>query len=108
MAGQGVGFHEVARRHGDFAIIAVAAAVGKDKAIRVGVGGMAGKPMVRNVDGNAAEVIGAFVGEWADELEGYEDLHASAALRRDLFKQARAACDCRGRKMIEEARTCAA
>ena len=48
MAGQGDGFHEVARRHGDFAIIAVAAAVEKDKAIRVGVGGMAGRPMVRN------------------------------------------------------------
>ena len=39
------------------------------------------------------DAIGAFVTEWADELEGYEDLHASAALRRDLFKQARAACD---------------
>jgi len=85
-AGQGVGFHEVARRHGDFAIIAVAAAVENDKAIRVGVGGMAGRPMVRSINGNADEVIGAFVGEWAEELEGYEDLHASAALRRDLFR----------------------
>jgi len=35
---------------------------------------------------NADEAIGAFVGEWAEELEGYEDLHASAALRRDLFR----------------------
>jgi 2-furoyl-CoA dehydrogenase FAD binding subunit len=82
MAGQGVGFHEIARRHGDFAIIAVAAAVDKDKSIRVGVGGMAGKPMVRTIDGDAAQSITA----WAEELEGYEDLHASAALRRDLFK----------------------
>jgi len=85
-AGQGVGFHEVARRHGDFAIIAVAAAVESNKAIRVGVGGMAGRPMVRSINGNADEAIGAFVGEWAEELEGYEDLHASAALRRDLFR----------------------
>lgn len=82
MTGQGVGFHEIARRHGDFAIIAVAAAMDKDKAIRVGVGGMAGKPMVRTIEGDAAQSIRA----WADELEGYEDLHASAALRRDLFK----------------------
>ncbi len=52
----------MARRHGDFAIIAVAAAIGKDKAIRVGVGGMAGKPMVRRIDGNAADAIG----EWAE------------------------------------------
>jgi 2-furoyl-CoA dehydrogenase FAD binding subunit len=86
VAGQGVGFHEVARRHGDFAIIAVAAAVESNKAIRVGVGGMAGRPMVRSINGNADEAIGAFVGEWAEELEGYEDLHASAALRRDLFR----------------------
>ena len=85
-AGQGVGFHEVARRHGDFAIIAVAAAVENDKAIRVGVGGMAGRPMVRSINGNAGAAIGAFVGEWAEELEGYEDLQASAALRRDLFR----------------------
>ena len=85
-AGQGVGFHEVARRHGDFAIIAVAAAVENDKAIRVGVGGMAGRPMVRSINGNAGAAIGAFVGEWAEELEGYEDLQASATLRRDLFR----------------------
>ena len=85
-AGQGVGFHEVARRHGDFAIIAVAAAVENDKAIRVGVGGMAGRPMVRSINGNAGAAIGEFVGEWAEELEGYEDLQASAALRRDLFR----------------------
>ncbi len=87
MAGQGTGFHEVARRHGDFAIIAVAAAVETDKTIRVGVGGMAGKPMVRSIDGDAVDAISAFMAEWADELEGYEDLHASAALRRDLFRK---------------------
>ncbi|HUC49626.1 MAG TPA: FAD binding domain-containing protein [Xanthobacteraceae bacterium] len=83
MAGQGVGFHEVARRHGDFAIIAVAAAAAKDNTIRVGVGGIAGRPMVRDIHGDAAGAIGA----WAEELEGYEDLHASAALRRDLFRK---------------------
>jgi 2-furoyl-CoA dehydrogenase FAD binding subunit len=83
MAGQGAGFHEVARRHGDFAIIAVAAAVANDKTVRVGVGGMAGKPMVRKINGNVADAIG----EWAKELEGYEDLHASAALRRDMFRK---------------------
>jgi len=95
-AGQGTGFHEVARRHGDFAIIAVAAAVEKDS-IRVGVGGMAGRPMVRRIEGDAA----AAISEWAEELEGYEDLHASAALRRDLFRRL-------GPHVIEEAKKCAA
>ena len=87
MAGQGTGFHEIARRHGDFAIIAVAAAVGKDKMIRVGVGGMAGRPMVRKINGETADASGAWFRAWAEELEGYEDLHASAALRRDLFRK---------------------
>ena len=30
--------------------------------------------------------VAAAVDAWADELEGYEDLHASAAMRRDLFR----------------------
>jgi 2-furoyl-CoA dehydrogenase FAD binding subunit len=101
MAGQGTGFHEVARRHGDFAIIAVAAAVETDKAIRVGVGGMAARPSVRSIDGDAGEAIGAFVEEWAEELEGYDDLHASAALRRNLFRKL-------GPYVIAEAKACAA
>ena len=45
--GKGVAFNEVARRHGDFAIIAVAAIADERGAVRLGVGGMAGRPMVR-------------------------------------------------------------
>jgi 2-furoyl-CoA dehydrogenase FAD binding subunit len=82
-SGSGVGFREVARRHGDFAIIAVAAVVESKNTVRLGVGGMAGKPMVRQIPvDDAADAIAA----WADELEGYEDLHASAAMRRDLLR----------------------
>jgi 2-furoyl-CoA dehydrogenase FAD binding subunit len=96
LAGQGTAFNEVARRHGDFAIVAVAAAIDKD-GLRLGVGGMAGRPMVRRLNGDAA----AAAGEWAQELEGYEDLHASAALRRDLFRNLSAL-------VIAEAQQCAA
>jgi 2-furoyl-CoA dehydrogenase FAD binding subunit len=78
----GVAFREVARRHGDFAIIAVAAVVEDNTTVRLGVGGMAGKPLVRRIAAND----GAAIAEWQDELEGYDDLHASAALRRDLFR----------------------
>ena len=81
--GPGVGFREVARRHGDFAIVAVAALVEDKNSVRLGVGGMAGKPLVRRI---AADGAADAAGQWADELEGYEDLHASAALRRDLFR----------------------
>jgi 2-furoyl-CoA dehydrogenase FAD binding subunit len=81
--GKGVAFGEVARRHGDFAIIAVAVIADDRGAAQLGVGGMAGKPMVRAIGAGAATAIGA----WADELEGYEDLHASAAMRRDIFRK---------------------
>jgi 2-furoyl-CoA dehydrogenase FAD binding subunit len=82
-SGSGVGFREVARRHGDFAIIAVAAMLENRDTVRLGVGGMAGRPMVREIaTDDAAHAIAA----WADELEGYDDLHASAAMRRDLFR----------------------
>ena len=80
--GKGTAFDEVARRHGDFAMVAVAAIADGRGAVQLGVGGMAGRPMVRAINGDAAAAIAA----WAEELEGYEDLHASAALRRDLFK----------------------
>ncbi len=82
-SGSGVGFREVARRHGDFAIIAVAAIAANKNTVRLGVGGMAGKPMVRAI---AADGAADAVRQWADALEGYEDLHASAAMRRDLFR----------------------
>ena len=81
--GRGVGFREVARRHGDFAIVAVAAVAENKNAVRLGVGGLAGTPMVRRIAVNGAEEA---LREWAGELEGYEDLHASVAMRRDLFR----------------------
>ena len=39
---RGVAFREVARRHGDFAIVAVAAMIDGQRHVRLGVGGMAG------------------------------------------------------------------
>src|SRR5580704_8927457 len=58
--GKGAGFREVARRHGDFAIVAVAAVVEEGGAVRLGVGGMASKPMVRLINGDAAGAIAAW------------------------------------------------
>jgi len=95
--GKGTAFDEVARRHGDFAIIALAAIADQCGAAVLGVGGMAGRPMVRSIDGDSAGAIAA----WAEELEGYEDLHASAALRRDLLRNL-------GPRVVAEAIRCAA
>jgi 2-furoyl-CoA dehydrogenase FAD binding subunit len=85
--GNGVAFREVARRHGDFAIIAVAAAVAGNDTVQLGVGGMAGRPMVQRIATGDAPAIAETVARWAEELEGYEDLHASAAMRRDIFRK---------------------
>jgi 2-furoyl-CoA dehydrogenase FAD binding subunit len=96
-----VAFREVARRHGDFAIIAVAASVEDSNTLRIGIGGVADRPAVRRerLDG-AADVRDMFEA-LASELEGYDDLHASARLRRDLLRRV-------GPMVVEEALRCAA
>ena len=86
MAGRGVAFREVARRHGDFAIIAIAAVIEDKKTARLGVGGVAGTPVVRRIAMNGGASVKDAVEQFASELEDYEDLHASAELRRDLLR----------------------
>ena len=99
-AGQGVAFREVSRRHGDFAIIALAA-VWTGQGIRFGVGGMTGRPAVMGLWGSIGDVSENWFELVAQELAGYDDLHASAAMRRDIFKNL-------APLVIEEARRCAA
>jgi 2-furoyl-CoA dehydrogenase FAD binding subunit len=95
---KGVAFREVARRHGDFAIIAVAVLIEDKDTVRLGVGGMAGKPIVRRfAAGEARDAVEKLAGG----LEGYEDLHASAELRRDLLRNLAPV-------VIAEAQACAA
>jgi len=101
MSGRGMAFREVARRHGDFAIIAVAAVIESANAVRLGVGGMTGRPAVRRIPADGAAAVREAIATFADELGGYEDIHASARMRRDLL------C-CIGPAVIAEARTCAA
>jgi 2-furoyl-CoA dehydrogenase FAD binding subunit len=104
VSGGGTGFREVARRHGDFAIIAVAALAepplaGRDGAIRLGIGGMAERPAVRRLDGGAD--TGELIERLAWELQGYDDVHASARMRRDLLRRLAPV-------VIAEARACVA
>ena len=99
MAG-GVGFREVARRHGDFAIVAVAAVVDATGGIRIGVAGMADRPAVRRIEADGASGIRDAIERLAWQLEGYEDVHASARMRRDLLRGMAPA-------VIEEVRRCA-
>ena len=98
--GEGHAFREFARRHGDFAIVAAAAVVSA-ATIRLAIGGVADRPMVRDwpaLDGSALDdALNAFA--W--ELGARDDQHASARLRRDLVRAL-------GRAVIEEARPCRA
>ncbi len=80
-----VALREVARRHGDFAIIAVAAmAEGKNK-VRIGVGGLSGRPVVLQINAGSEPAIRDATAALAARIEGYDDIHASAQMRRDML-----------------------
>ena len=101
LATKRVAFREVARRHGDFAIIAVAACVEGGSTVRVGIGGVADRPAMRKATINSAAAAKEMFELLAGELEGYDDIHASARLRRDLLRRV-------GPVVVEEALRCAA
>jgi 2-furoyl-CoA dehydrogenase FAD binding subunit len=96
-----VAFREVARRHGDFAIIAVAACVEDGDTMRIGIGGIADRPTARRARIDSAAAAKDIFESLAFELKGYDDLHASARLRRDLLRRV-------GPAVVEEAFRCAA
>jgi CO/xanthine dehydrogenase FAD-binding subunit len=48
---------------------------------------MAGRPMTRTIDARDTASASDAIEEWVNELEGYDDLHASAAMRRDMFRK---------------------
>jgi 2-furoyl-CoA dehydrogenase FAD binding subunit len=103
-AGARVAFREIARRHGDFAMIAVAAWVqgtAGSGAVRVGIGGVADRPAVRSLSLDGRDAAKAAFETLAWELEGYDDIHATARLRRDLLRRV-------GPAVVEEALQCAA
>ncbi len=99
-AGPSAAFREVARRHGDFAIIAIGVAI-EGATARLGVGGIASRPVVRRMALDGADSVRAAVEALVGSLEGYEDLHASAELRRDILRNLAPV-------VIAEARRCAA
>jgi 2-furoyl-CoA dehydrogenase FAD binding subunit len=98
-AGFGYAFREISRRHGDFAIVALAAVVGKGT-VRLGVGGVADKPTVREWDKLDESDVPDALNDFAWDLGGGDDIHATARYRREMVRRL-------GRKLIEEARRCA-
>jgi 2-furoyl-CoA dehydrogenase FAD binding subunit len=88
----------MAQRRGDFAVVAVAAMVDGSK-IRLGVGGVADKPAVRDWDMLDGSALDDALNAFAWELGGYDDIHATARYRRELVRRL-------GRRIIEEAKSC--
>jgi 2-furoyl-CoA dehydrogenase FAD binding subunit len=98
-AGFGYAFREISRRHGDFAIVALAAVVGGGK-IRLGVGGVADKPVVREWDKLDGSELPDALNDFAWDLGGSDDIHATGRYRREMVRRL-------GKRVIEEARQCA-
>ena len=96
--GAGYSFHEMARRKGDLAICAVAARV-TERAVRLGVGGIADKPTVRDWNDIADSGLDDALNELAWDLEASDDIHGTAVYRRQLVRRL-------GRRAILEAREC--
>ncbi len=98
--GTGHAFREVARRHGDFAIVGCAAVVTAD-AIHLAVAGVADKPERRSFPLLHGSALSDALNAFAWDLDARDDFHATARLRRDLVRSL-------GRDTIAEALSCRA
>ncbi|MCG5236740.1 FAD binding domain-containing protein [Xanthobacter oligotrophicus] len=98
--GDGTAFREIARRHGDFAIVACAALV-CDHGIRLAVGGVADTAVARDWPHLEGAALDDALNAFAYELDARDDVHASARYRRELVRRI-------GRSTIEDAARCRA
>ena len=97
-AGTGYAFVEFARRHGDFATVAIAASADA-RSLRVGVGGVADRPVVRDWPVLSGAALDDALDALARSLDAADDIHASARYRRELVRRL-------GRKTVLEALAC--
>jgi 2-furoyl-CoA dehydrogenase FAD binding subunit len=97
--GAGYAFREIARRHGNFAIVGCAA-VADRSGVRLAVGGVADRPCAIDLPADPASFDDA-LNEFAWDLEARDDLHATARYRRELVRRV-------GRSVMLEAMQCRA
>ncbi len=90
----GCAFREVARRHGDFAIVACAAVRTAD-GVRLAVGGVADRPVAREYSRLEGSALDDAMNGFAYELDARDDVHATARYRRDLVRMI-------GRDLVKE------
>lgn len=96
--GAGYAFREVARRHGDFAIVACAAIARSDGTATLAVGGVADTPRRLELPAEPTD-LESRLNEFAWHLQARDDLHATARYRRDLVRKL-------GRATLKEALSC--
>jgi 2-furoyl-CoA dehydrogenase FAD binding subunit len=96
--GAGYAFREVTVRHGDFALVALAVEAGASR-LRLGVGGVTDRPEIREWPVLEGESLDDALNDFAWDMGGYSDIHATAAYRRELVRRI-------GRRAIEEAASC--
>ena len=97
-SGTGYAFAEVGRRHGDYAMAAVAAVV-TDTGMRLAVGGVADRPTARDFPILEGAALDDALNGFAWDLGAGTDVHATARYRRDLVRKL-------GRTVLEEAARC--
>jgi len=96
-AGERHAFTEVAMRHGDFALVALAAVVAPD-GVRLGVGGVADHPQVAHWPPLGGDSLDDALNQFAWQLGARDDRHATAAYRRHLVRTL-------GRQLVESSRS---
>lgn len=96
--GTGTAFNEMAIRHGDFAIVAVAAVATAD-GLTIGIGGAGTRPEIRDWPAIEDTALDDALNELAWSIDCQDDLHASARYRRHLIRVL-------GKRTIEEAMSC--
>jgi 2-furoyl-CoA dehydrogenase FAD binding subunit len=95
-AGERFAFTEFSARHGDFALVSCAAVVTGD-VIRIGVGGVADRPLVERLPKLDGDDLRDALNDLAWKLGAQDDAHVSATYRRHLVRQL-------GWKVIQEAK----
>ena len=80
-------FRETARRHGDFAIVGIAVSRTKANEIRVGFAGVSSRPFVSSIEFVDEADIASEIEKRVWRFDGYEDMHATPRMRRDLVRR---------------------
>ena len=96
--GTGTAFNEMALRHGDFAIIAVAV-VARPNGMSLGIAGAGTRPEVRDWPVLEGSALDDALNELAWSIDCQDDVHASARYRRHLIRTL-------GKRTVEEAMAC--